>query len=87
MHYLQLLFRDTFVPLQSGTVSRNGSLDGEPDYEEYSNLQQIPQTKSGEKVNENNSAITVYFADKGEKLWDIAKRFGTSVDAVCRRNA
>ena len=44
-------------------------------------------TQSGEKNKDNLSAITVYFADKGEKLWDIAKHFGTSVDAVSRRNA
>ncbi|MBR3754574.1 MAG: DUF3794 domain-containing protein [Clostridia bacterium] len=44
-------------------------------------------TESGKKSKDNLSAITVYFADKGEKLWDIAKRFGTSVDAVSRRNS
>ena len=44
-------------------------------------------TKSCEKNADNLCAITVYFADKGEKLWDIAKHFGTSVDSVCRRNS
>ena len=43
--------------------------------------------ETGEKPKDNLSAITVYFADKGEKLWDIAKHFGTSVEAVCRRNS
>ncbi len=31
-------------------------------------------------------AITVYFGDKGETLWDIAKKYNTTVDAVRRRN-
>lgn len=43
-------------------------------------------TQSGEKSKDKLSAITVYFADKGETVWDIAKHFGTSVDSVCRRN-
>jgi LysM repeat protein len=30
--------------------------------------------------------LTLYFADKGEGLWDIAKRYNTSVDAVRREN-
>ncbi len=44
-------------------------------------------TKTGEKSADNLAAITVYFADKGESLWDIAKHFGTSVDAVSHRNS
>ncbi len=35
---------------------------------------------------EQAPAITVYFADKGEKLWDIAKKFNTAVSAISRRN-
>lgn len=30
--------------------------------------------------------LTLYFADKGEKLWDIAKRYNTSMDAIRREN-
>ncbi len=32
-------------------------------------------------------AITVYFGDKGETLWDIAKKYNTTVEAVRRRNS
>ncbi len=32
-------------------------------------------------------AITVYFGDKGEEIWDIAKKYGTTLDAIRRRNA
>ena len=31
--------------------------------------------------------IVIYFADKGEELWDIAKRYNTSEDAIRRRNS
>lgn len=30
--------------------------------------------------------LTLYFADKGEKIWDIAKKCNTSVDAVMKEN-
>ncbi len=33
------------------------------------------------------AAITVYFSDSGEKLWDIAKKYNTSEDAIRRRNS
>lgn len=32
-------------------------------------------------------AVTVYFGDRGEKLWDIAKKYNTSPEAVRRRNS
>ena len=32
------------------------------------------------------SPLTIYFACEGESLWEIAKRYRTTVDAVCREN-
>lgn len=34
----------------------------------------------------HHKALTLYFADKGEGLWDIAKRYNTSMDAIRREN-
>lgn len=34
----------------------------------------------------NAPAITVYFGDKGEEIWDIAKKYGATQDAVRTRN-
>ncbi len=40
-----------------------------------------------ESENKSDAAsITVYFSDSGEKLWDIAKKYNTSEDAIRRRN-
>jgi hypothetical protein len=34
----------------------------------------------------HQKTLTLYFADKGEGLWDIAKRYNTSIDAIRREN-
>ena len=45
---------------------------------------------SGVKINSDKTfespALAVYFADKNEKLWDIAKTFRTSVELIKREN-
>ncbi len=35
---------------------------------------------------EKNCALTIYYCEKGENLWDIAKKYATTVDAVMREN-
>ena len=35
---------------------------------------------------ENNAALTIYYAQKAENLWDIARRYRTSVDAIREEN-
>ena len=34
-----------------------------------------------------HAAITIYFADKGEAVWEIAKRYGTAVSAILEENS
>lgn len=34
----------------------------------------------------DNSALTIYFSDSNEKIWDIAKKYNTSVQAVMEEN-
>ncbi len=34
----------------------------------------------------DNCALTVYFCEKGEKLWDIARKYNTTVDAIASEN-
>ena len=42
---------------------------------------------AGEKEkNGDDSALTIYYADESEDIWDIAKRFNTSVQAVMEEN-
>jgi LysM repeat protein len=35
---------------------------------------------------EKKPSLTVYFADEGEKLWDIAKKYGSSVETIKAMN-
>ena len=44
-----------------------------------------------EILNENEKrekpcALTIYYCDKGEKLWDISKKYGTTVDSIMQEN-
>jgi len=34
----------------------------------------------------SGAALTVYFADAGEEIWDIARRYNTTVEAVEQEN-
>ena len=47
----------------------------------------VSAVSQGERKNTGSApAITVYFGDKGEELWDIAKKYGATQDAVRNRN-
>lgn len=43
--------------------------------------------KTGEmNKKEKSCALTIYFCDKGESVWNIAKKYSTTVDAVMQEN-
>lgn len=39
-----------------------------------------------EKECPRRKTLTLYYADKGERIWDIAKRYNTSMNAILREN-
>ena len=39
------------------------------------------------KKEKSGSSLTVYFADKGENVWDIAKHYNTTVDLIMQENS
>lgn len=41
----------------------------------------------GEKKNTDDAALTLYFGIENEKLWDIAKKYNTTVTAIQKENA
>lgn len=46
----------------------------------------IKVDETREKKRENQSAMTIYYADAGENIWSIAKRYNTSLSAVMEEN-
>ena len=38
------------------------------------------------KEKDKTAALTIYYADNGEELWDIAKKYGTSVEKIKTEN-
>ena len=40
-----------------------------------------------QRERDNAAALTIYYADEGESLWEIARRYCTSVDAIREENA
>ncbi len=49
----------------------------------YINSIEIDETSA---KHEKSCALTIYFCDKGESLWNIARRYNTTVDAIMREN-
>lgn len=52
------------------------------------NISVITELKPGEvrKSSGSASALTIYFAAPGEEVWDIARRYRSSVDEICQIN-
>lgn len=48
----------------------------------------ISSIEPGDKTEEKNSksSLTIYFADKGETIWNIARKYCTTVEAVTEEN-
>ena len=40
----------------------------------------------GDSMREKDCALTIYYCEKGESIWNIAKKYGTTVDAVMNEN-
>lgn len=49
-------------------------------------ISSIEPVESGDEP-KRSSSIVIYFADSGETLWDIARRYKTSVEAIQRENS
>ena len=47
----------------------------------------IKVDETREKKRESESAMTIYYADEGESIWSIAKRYNTSISAVMEENS
>lgn len=46
----------------------------------------VADVKEGENMKTEKPALTLYFCQKGEKIWDIAKKYGTTCEAITEEN-
>ena len=43
-------------------------------------------SQSENEKNADNAALIIYYSKKGERLWDIAKRYGSTLKAISEEN-
>ena len=44
------------------------------------------EISEGSEKHEKSCALTIYFCEKGESLWNIARRYNTTVEAIIQEN-
>ncbi len=49
-------------------------------------MTQIEVDSNTKKMRENNHSVKLYFAQEGEEVWEIAKRYSTSIKAIIDEN-
>ena len=52
----------------------------------YPVIYQMSVDEDKPKNTGNSAALIIYYAKSGEKIWDIARRYNTTVDAVLSAN-
>lgn len=93
----QILFRPALTPV-SGGYSIVGSNQVELRSEiliqgcvycmvHKNGICEIAVDETKEKPRDKSCALTIYYADQGESIWDIAKKYNTSIQSVIEENA
>jgi len=72
---------DNSVELRA-EIELSGLLFSKSEYELISDVE-FGENKTGDSIH----GITVYFSDSGERLWNIAKHFNTTVDSIVTENS
>lgn len=93
----QILFRPVITPVSTG-YNISGSSQVELRSEiliqgcvycvvHKSGICEIAVDETKEKPRDKSCALTIYYADQGESIWDIAKKYNTSINSVIEENA
>jgi hypothetical protein len=53
---------------------------------EYNLVENITSNESSPKIKDLSTALTIYYANAGEKIWDIAKHYGTTMEKIQDEN-
>lgn len=75
-----------FVVQDGGDISCNIDMAIDGTFSENKNLNIIDDVQSEEDENKQDYSVVVYIVKKGDTLWNIAKRFRTTVDFIVRTN-
>ncbi len=68
-------------------VKINGVISGTVfEFSEIDMITSVESDESQPKNKQDDVILTVYYADEGENLWDIARKYYTSVDAIKQEN-
>ena len=75
-----------FIIQHGGNVTSNIDMQIEANTNENANLTLIDELQSSGEREEQDYNIVMYIVKKGDTLWEIAKKFGSTVDEIARTN-
>lgn len=75
-----------FVVQNSGDISCNIDMEIDGTFSENKNLNIIDDVQSEEDEDGQDYSVVIYIVKKGDTLWNIAKKFRTTVDFIVRTN-
>ena len=85
--HLQLISSQATLEGESATVTVECCLSGEAVTKvRESVVTTISVDEEKPKERDKDIALTIYYADEGEQVWEIAKRYNTSVEQVMSEN-
>ena len=75
-----------YIIQDRGNVTSNIDMQKEANTNENANLALIDELQSSGEREEQDYNIVMYIVKKGDTLWKIAKKFGSTVDEIARTN-
>ena len=75
-----------FVVKDGGDINCNIDMQILGNYSENRSLDLIDEVEKNESTSDQDYSVVVYIVKKGDTLWNIAKRFRTTVDFIARTN-
>lgn len=75
-----------FIVQDGGDISCSVDMKIENNSYENRSLNLIEEVEKNDSTNNQDFSVVVYIVKKGETLWEIAKRFKTTVDFIVRTN-
>ena len=75
-----------FIVQDGGNIDCNIDINADTNMYRTANINIIDSIEEGDKVEDEDYSIVIYIVQKGDSLWKIAKKFGSTVDGIARVN-